>query len=214
MKSYEVAKFDFAFRVIQDRIDVYREPTIKVEEIGVSKGSKKRKVPVMLARYFNVNRREEGLVIGVKKIDQDTLSALQRIPEEYYKGIQELVLVVYSKPSDKNAKQAESILGRLVRVKRFTFLHGGNYPMFNIMRHVLVPLHIILTEEEKAEVFEMYEIPEDDPLRLPLIKEKDPVARLIGAKRGDLIMIIRASETAGRAPYFRYVVKKEDIQII
>ncbi|MEA2089140.1 MAG: DNA-directed RNA polymerase subunit RpoH/Rpb5 C-terminal domain-containing protein, partial [Thermoproteota archaeon] len=44
------------------------------------------------------------------------------------------------------------------------------------------------------------------PYQMPHIKVSDPVMRLIGAKRGDVIKITRKSATAGRTVAYRYVV--------
>ncbi len=77
-------------------------------------------------------------------------------------------------------------------------------PAFNIFEHVLVPVHQILTPEEKEEVLENYRV---KPYQLPHIKASDPVARAIGAKPGDVVRIIRDSLTAGKYVSHRYVVE-------
>jgi DNA-directed RNA polymerase subunit H len=43
---------------------------------------------------------------------------------------------------------------------------------------------------------------------LPYIKVTDPAARTIGAKPGDLVRIIRKSQTAGESDFYRYVVEE------
>ncbi|MEM2634488.1 MAG: DNA-directed RNA polymerase subunit H, partial [Nitrososphaerales archaeon] len=45
------------------------------------------------------------------------------------------------------------------------------------------------------------------PEQFPYILDTDPVVRELGAKPGDLIKIIRKSQTAGETVYYRYVVK-------
>lgn len=79
-----------------------------------------------------------------------------------------------------------------------------DFPSFNIFKHYLVPKHEILTPEERQALLEKYRI---QPWQLPRIKASDPAARLIGAKPGDIIRIIRRSPTAGTAIYYRYVVE-------
>ncbi|MEM2226028.1 MAG: DNA-directed RNA polymerase subunit H [Candidatus Bathyarchaeia archaeon] len=73
----------------------------------------------------------------------------------------------------------------------------------DILKHVLVPTHILLSEEEKRKVLEEYRI---KPYQLPYIRASDPVAKAIGAKKGDVIKIIRKSPTAGESVAYRYVV--------
>lgn len=75
----------------------------------------------------------------------------------------------------------------------------------NILKHKLVPKHMILKDEEKKELLEKLKIL---PEQLPKILTNDPVVKVIGAKEGDVIKIIRKSPTAGVAVYYRLVIKK------
>jgi DNA-directed RNA polymerase subunit H len=75
---------------------------------------------------------------------------------------------------------------------------------FNILKHELVPRHIILSSQEAEELLSKYHI---KPYQLPYIKASDPAARAIGAKPGDIIKIVRKSPTAGESLYYRYVVE-------
>ncbi len=81
-------------------------------------------------------------------------------------------------------------------------LEGGC--IVDIIQHDLVPNHEILSDKEKKDVFEKFEINEN---QLPRISVSDPVIELIGAKPGDVIKITRKSKTAGKAVYYRLVVK-------
>jgi len=74
---------------------------------------------------------------------------------------------------------------------------------FTILDHELVPKHILLTKEEKKQLLEQLKI---RPEQLPWIRASDPVAKLIGAKPGDIVKIIRKSPTAGETVAYRFVV--------
>ena len=76
---------------------------------------------------------------------------------------------------------------------------------FDILKHELVPEHIILNENEKKELFEKMNITERN---LPKILTNDPVVKEIEAKEGDVLKIVRKSPTAGVSTYYRVVSKK------
>ncbi len=75
---------------------------------------------------------------------------------------------------------------------------------FNILKHELVPEHVILNEEEKKALLQQYNI---TAKQLPKTLTSDAVVKLIGAKPGDVIKITRKSPTAGTTTYYRIVIK-------
>ena len=78
----------------------------------------------------------------------------------------------------------------------------------DVLLHKYVPHHVLLTKDETDELLMEYKIGVID---LPQMFEKDPVAIAIGAKEGDIVKIVRDSETSvSSVVYYRYV-KKEKI---
>jgi DNA-directed RNA polymerase subunit H len=74
----------------------------------------------------------------------------------------------------------------------------------NVQDHELVPKHEVLTQQERKEVLETLGVDKD---QLPQIKETDPMSKVIGAKPGDVVRIVRKSPTAGQTVYYRTVIK-------
>ena len=72
------------------------------------------------------------------------------------------------------------------------------------MDHNLVPLHEIISEQQKNELFKKYNITQD---QLPKILNTDPVSIFIGAQPGQIVKITRKSHTAKEAVAFRLVVE-------
>ncbi len=73
----------------------------------------------------------------------------------------------------------------------------------NITKHILVPKHTKLSEKEKKELFEKYNL---IAIKLPKIKKNDAAIANLNAKPGDVIKIERESPTAGKSVYYRGVV--------
>ena len=77
----------------------------------------------------------------------------------------------------------------------------------DVLLHKFVPKHVLLTKEECHNLLEKFRIDIND---LPQMFEKDPVAIAIGAKEGDIVKIIRDSNTTVKSVgYYRYVKKEK-----
>jgi DNA-directed RNA polymerase subunit H len=82
---------------------------------------------------------------------------------------------------------------------------GESVSTINVLDHVMVPEHKIMSEEEVQALFSRYHLTSD---QLPKIFHDDPAAKAIKAKIGDVIRIVRYSQTAGIAESYRLVIKR------
>ena len=70
----------------------------------------------------------------------------------------------------------------------------------------MVPDHKILSEDESAKLLKQFEI---KPEQLPKILSNDPVILSIGAKPGQIVKVVRNSQTAKFATAYRIVIESE-----
>ena len=73
--------------------------------------------------------------------------------------------------------------------------------MFNPTKHELVPKHTKLNTAEVAEIMTKYMI--KSKLSMPIILHNDPIAKWLGLKQGDIVMINRYNENSGISYYYR-----------
>ena len=110
----------------------------------------------------------------------------------------DLMVIIKDEPNDtmlENIKDiwvSEYIYVSLVNIKRL---------QFNILKHVLVPKHTILSLEEKEIFMKKYNVL--DKSHIPDISYFSPVSIVLGIRPGDVIKIERNSRTAIQADFYR-----------
>ncbi len=81
---------------------------------------------------------------------------------------------------------------------------------FNVLNHVNVPLHEVLTDSEAKQVLAKYGITKE---QLPKIRSTDPVVAVLQKQAsadslsGKIVQITRRSPTAGVAVAYRLIVE-------
>jgi DNA-directed RNA polymerase subunit H len=175
-----------------------------------------------------VEERKAGVLIKLRKYKlikkeehEGAFSYIVKIPETKEKAIVwcflgsvtvgiVLMNTLYKFMKEKELERAIVITeGRYTHAvkqgakKRKVELLPKTFPVFDIFQHALVPKHEILSAKEKDVLLAQYKV---HPYQMPQIKANDPVVKAIGAKPGDVLKIIRKSQTAGEHIAYRYVV--------
>jgi DNA-directed RNA polymerase subunit H len=82
---------------------------------------------------------------------------------------------------------------------------GERVSTIDVLDHIMVPEHQIMSEQEVEKLLSTYQITHE---QLPKMFHDDPAVKAIKAKVGDVIRIVRFSQTAGRAESYRLVIKR------
>jgi len=172
----------------------------------------KAEVLIKLRKYKLIKKeKHEGAFAYIVKIPEDkektivwcilgsatvgivAMNALYKILKE--KGLERAIVVTEGRYTHAVKQGAK---------KKNVELLPKSFPVFDIFEHGLVPKHEILSEKEKEQLLTQYKV---HPYQIPQIKSTDPAVKVIGAKPGDVLKIIRKSKTAGEHIAYRYVVE-------
>ena len=115
-----------------------------------------------------------------------------------------VIIVSLSKPSENVDKVIKSYAEEGTQFFRIQELQ------FDIQSHRMYMPHRIVKDDERTAIFNKYKI-QDPESQIPWIDSQDPPIKWIGAKPGDVIEVIRHSDTVGSSIYYRYVVKDVNV---
>jgi len=118
--------------------------------------------------------------------------------EEILVKTDDLIIIINDEPNDtiektlKHIWEQDGIFVNVISMKRL---------QYNILEHVLVPPHTVLSKEEALAIRRKYNIMTDK--QIPDISRFSPVAQLIGIRPGDICKVIRPSKTAIQTEFYR-----------
>tara|TARA_Y100000389_G_C17264334_1_gene414644 strand:+ start:173 stop:796 length:624 start_codon:yes stop_codon:yes gene_type:complete len=118
--------------------------------------------------------------------------------EEILTNSDDLIIIINDEPNDtikqtvKDIYIANKIYISVINIKRL---------QFNILKHVMVPNHTVLDNEQSIEVKKKYNILNDN--QIPDISYFSPVSLVLGIRPGNLVKIDRKSKTAINSEFYR-----------
>ena len=138
---------------------------------------------------IRVTKTGKSAVLKVSWPEDANISAIQKIANEAEEEeIKRVILVVNTSvtPQAKIAIRDLKILKVHIEIFTITELQA------NISKNILVPKHFICPISKRDKILKSYSV---DPKQIPHIKKTDPMARYLGALVGNMIQIVRDSET-------------------
>jgi DNA-directed RNA polymerases I, II, and III subunit RPABC1 len=166
--------------------------------------------PMDFQQRFGDAPNRDSLTILVEKADDETNQLFVFFPEDEKVGVKPIkvytdrmrnegvmnAIMILRVDITPFAKQAVQEMSDTFRIEHFK----ESELLIDITKHQLVPQHQVLTNAEKMELLKRYRLKD---IQLPRIQTNDPIARYYGLRRGQVVKIIRPSETAGRYVTYR-----------
>jgi len=116
--------------------------------------------------------------------------------------------ILFISESKLNTQMIDDLKRYTEKMRITIFL--GDYMLFNITKHFLVPQHHLMTAEETKEFLKDKE--KGFVYKLPKIYDTDPISRFYGAKHGQIFKIIRENLSDDSmirfSEFYRYVVQE------
>lgn len=190
---------------------VYRTISNMLDKRGYMVPKNLREItPADFRNRFGDTPARDSLTILVEKADDETNQLFVFFPEDEKVGVKPIkvytdrmqaegvtnAIIVLRVDISPFAKQAVQEMSESFRIEHFK----ESELLVDITKHQLVPTHQVLTTSEKSELLKRYRLKET---QLPRIQPNDPIARYYGMRRGNVVKIIRPSETAGRYVTYR-----------
>ncbi|MCK4317685.1 DNA-directed RNA polymerase subunit H [Candidatus Bathyarchaeota archaeon] len=173
-----------------------------------------------------LEEKRAALIIKYRKIKVDSVEKdedrivyrMSRGDEKYIMHVllgKKTIGIAYIRELRDKVNEEEATGGLVVGDGKYTYsarssapemrieLIPPTLPTFDIFEHDLVPLHEVVSQEERKELSKKYHA---EPFQFPWIKSVDPISIILGAKPGDVVRITQKSETAGKYETYRYVV--------
>ena len=122
--------------------------------------------------------------------------------EKKLKPTDQLIYIVKGEPNDTLMNALKEVF---IQQSIFITIYNLERLLFNILEHIMVPKHNILSEEEKQLVMKEYNIKNNK--EFPEISRFDPVAIAIGLRPNQLCEILRPSKTTIYTKYYRICVQ-------
>ncbi|KAJ1834765.1 DNA-directed RNA polymerases II 24 kDa polypeptide (RNA polymerase II subunit 5) [Coemansia sp. RSA 2711] len=180
-RHYLVASTDLSRTLDQFRAEF--APNGKVDRVRLTFVVQKKDDPTNQMFVFFPDQKSIGVAIVREYIEKMTKEGVFN------------AIIVYGGTFASAAEKARTAVPK-IRIEKF----NESDLLVNITEHELVPQHRVLTNEQKQEILQRYRLKET---QLPRIDINDPIAKYYGMARGQVVQIIRPSETAGRYVTYR-----------
>ena len=146
--------------------------------------------------FFHLRAEDRDIVVISRKLkNQDLQKAAATLDEDRR---DKAIVIVAEKPASFNVRSVQANYGANAEIFTLAELQ------FNVSRHSLVPKHIKMTDRDIKDLLERYMLL--SKYSLPAISVADPMAKYLGLRIGDVVKILRPSQSAGESVAYRHCI--------
>ena len=187
-------------------IEPYRNFSVNELE-AMLKGNEKKTTATLSAMDMKVvNKFGSNLyvkyLLNTKLRPANMNTLIDEMIQTFLKSGDEVVFVLKDKVS--NMDSFNSLLDSILNTNNiFIQLFCLDSLTINVLKHRFQPKMRIISPEEKEQVMNKYSV---NPSQMPKIFKSDACGKYLGIRKGDVVEIVRASETAGKSVSYRICV--------
>jgi len=122
-------------------------------------------------------------------------SVFSSILSKYNKKINTHIIIIVEEIKEKIREKILLQFNNIEIFKKIEF-------MMNLVDHMYIPKHILLTDEEKEIFYKEYNVSNEQMQKISIF---DPVSKYYNAKKNDIFRIIRSSDITGTTFSYRLV---------
>ncbi|CAD8203226.1 unnamed protein product [Paramecium octaurelia] len=182
---------------------------VEDESFEIFESKYRDNLPEKIVCFKREDETDKLLIIFYTKQAALTLDEAKKIVQDFSnKQVKRLIMLFPTDPFATKPqvvdKKARTFIDQVNSLQNYSFeLFGEDDLVYDVTKHELVPQHIILNEREKELLLKKYGLVDN---QLPRILQSDPIARFLGLHHGDVVKIIRKSETAGLYVTYRIAI--------
>lgn len=157
-----------------------------------------KNISVNVDMEFKLKENDKQFIIKFIDIPLTTIKKIAGIEDFLNNNIDHHKIIIL-----KDKKIIPKVYSQFIQYNNTEVFTRDNL-MIDIVSHDIIPMHILLSDDEKEKVLSEYNITKKN---LPQMLSSDPIARYYNMKVGDVVKIIRPSITGGYAVAYRRIIK-------
>lgn len=191
IRGYPINNYEKTF---EDFVSLFKnedEPDVSILKIVTSKEETEEK------------KEEDKIIVMFSDEEKLGVKQIKKFIDQMDTTDSSRCILVLKYPLSMYAKKTIEEFNTMFSLKYVEYFDYTEFLM-NITKHTLVPDHIILNKSEIKELIQNYSLKRET--QLPKLLHMDPMSKYLGLRKGQVVKVVRNSETTTKYLTYRIVV--------